>query len=84
MEGMTQGNRLQEWPHRPIAPMYEQNCQTSSHAQSKGTTRIVAVVRASAGLPTPPVGSAQGCEPSAVARGTAQSRAAEQWMPSQR
>ena len=33
-------------------PMYEQNCQTSSHAQAKGTTRMVAVVRASAGLTT--------------------------------
>ena len=49
---MAKGNRLREWPQRPITPMYEQNCQTPSHAQAKGTTRMVAVVRASAGLTT--------------------------------
>ena len=54
---------------RPITPTDEQECQTSSHAQAKGTTRAVAVVRASTGLtthrrPTP------GCEPGATARKT--------------
>ena len=40
---------MAEWP---ITPMNEQECQTSSHAQAKGTTRAVAVVRASTGLTT--------------------------------
>ena len=33
-------------------PGDEQECRTSSHAQAKGTTRAVAVVRASTGLTT--------------------------------
>ena len=41
--------------------MNEQECQPSSHAQAKGTTRAVAVVRASTGLTTHRPASARVC-----------------------
>ena len=44
------GNR-REWP-MAYHPGNEQECRTSSHAQAKGTTRAVAVARASTGLTT--------------------------------
>ena len=45
----VEGSR--EWL-TPITPMNEQQDRTSSHAQAKGTTTAVAVVRASTGLTT--------------------------------
>ena len=45
----VEGSR--EWL-TPITPMNEQQYRTSSHAQAKGTTTAVAVVRASTGLTT--------------------------------
>ena len=48
-------------PFVPITPMNEQECQPSSHAQAKGTTRAVAVVRASTGLTTHRPASARVC-----------------------
>ena len=40
-----------EWP-MAYHPGDEQECRMSSHAQAKGTTRAVAVARASTGLTT--------------------------------
>ncbi len=36
---MAKGNRLREWPYRPITPMNEQDCQTSSHALQQPAQR---------------------------------------------
>ena len=45
------GAGSREWP-MAYHPGNEQECRTSSHAQAKGTTRAVAVARASTGLTT--------------------------------
>ena len=52
MEAMAQGSRLAGVAEGPITPEDEQQCRPSSHAQAKGTTRAVAVARASTGLTT--------------------------------
>ena len=61
------GAGSREWP-MAYHPGDEQECRMSSHAQAKGTTRAVAVARASTGLTTHR--PAQGCEPGARARET--------------
>ena len=44
-KGWRKAAGSREWP-TAYHPGNEQECRTSSHAQAKGTTRVVAVVRA--------------------------------------
>ena len=53
------GAGSREWP-MAYHPGDEQECRMSSHAQAKGTTRAVAVARASTGPDDAPAGRRKG------------------------